>query len=142
MSRIHMMACGIIALVLALTISVGGRWMLVAAAQPSQNPAVIPHKELIYPRVKVLLFQDFITRFDTQTGQMSRFSGSLASESATGKWLPLVEPINEPNSGYLDLEHVRGATFLIDMVTGEVWVLRREGDAIGFWNHIVRGDRV
>ena len=93
---------------------------------------VINSPDLIFPRVRVINLDNTVTRFDTATGELLRFNGDLSGPSAKGLWLRLVRPVTQPTSGFLDVRQVGGGTFLIDLDTGQSWILRRN-TALGSW---------
>ena len=104
----------------------------VTAMQQGQ-PGVINSPDLIFPAARIIRFDNQIVRFDTTSGEMSRFSGTPSGGGASGTWLRFAREVNDSTSQFLDIRTVAGGAFLIDQVTGQTWVLRRAPGAIGTW---------
>lgn len=122
------------AIVLAAVMMIFGRSPSASAMQSGQIPSAINDPNLIFPDVRIIRFDTHVARLDTETGEISRFSGTLSGSSANGIWLRLVRPVSGSTSGFLDVKHVGGGTFLIDLATGQTWILRRgSGNSIGTW---------
>ena len=85
---------------------------------------VIQDPNLIVPRTRIIEFDEGVARFDTTTGSIDRFSGTLLGPNASGTWLRYARPVTS-TSGFLELQQIGDATFLVDSVTGNTWLLRR-----------------
>lgn len=107
-----------------------------AATAMQAGQGVINNPDLIVPAVRIIRFDDQIARFDTATGEMSRFSGTASGGGASGTWLRLARSVNDSTSQILEIRTVAGGTFLIDQVTGQTWVLRRAPGTIGTWINV------
>lgn len=111
-------------------------------AARAEQPMVVntSYGEVIVPRVRVIQWNDSVARFDTQTGAIHRFNGELDKPNVRGEWISHVPPIREATSGLLEIQtphgvHALEATFLVDVITGETWLLRRRGSNAA-WDHI------
>ena len=107
-----------------------------AVAMQSGQPGVISDPTLIVSATEILRLDNHIVRFDTTTGELSRFSGTATGGAANGLWIRIARPVSESTSQYLQLRRVGEAVFLIDQVTGDTWVLRRASGAIGSWVNV------
>ena len=81
----------------------------------------------IISRVRIINFNQSVARFDTVTGEIHRFNGDLGKPSVRCTWVPQVKGVKKKTSGFLEIQHAGGGTFLIDRVTGDSWLLRRRG---------------
>lgn len=120
-----------IILLFAATIAIG-QGIGTGGLPTSQGPGVINDSDLIFSRVRLVEFDGSVARLDTATGEVSRFSGQLTGTAARGSWLRLARPLTDQTSGFLELQQVGGAAFLVDVVTGDTWLLRRRG-SIASW---------
>lgn len=88
---------------------------------------------IVFPRVSIIQWGDVsVARFDSATGAVHRFSGDLDKPSTRAEWVLHVSPVRERTSGMLRFQqphgtHAMDAPFLIDVVTGDTWILRRRG---------------
>jgi hypothetical protein len=126
----------IFALVTALVLLLAtylGRSTATAMQQGVTPPAVVNNEGLIFPAMRIIRFDDQIARFDTATGELRRFTGTVSGGAANGTWVRLVRPVTGGTSGFLSIRVVGAGTFLVDDVTGDTWVLRRASGAIGTW---------
>lgn len=78
-------------------------------------------------KVRIINFDKSVARFDTSTGSIHELNGDLKNPSVRCTWTPHVKGVNKKTSGYLEIQHAGGGTFLVDRVTGDSWVLRRRG---------------
>ena len=108
----------------------------VATAMQAGQPGVINSPDLIVPTVRIFRFDDEVVRFDTTTGETSRFSGTISGGGATGTWLKFAKPVTGSTSQILQFRTIGGGAFLIDQVTGQTWVLRRAPGTIGTWINV------
>lgn len=124
------------ALALAIGVAVTAALIGVVGAQTSGSGRFVISPDgivdedtgLIFSRTRVFEFDDEILRFDSATGETFVFVGTVSGASATGTWRLRVRAVREPTSGFLELQRAGDGIFLIDVVTGDTWVLRqREG---------------
>jgi len=97
---------------------------------PRANQAV--SIEGVVPRMRVINFDQGLARFDSSTGAIARLNGNLDNASTQLTWSDFVRGVDR-SSGLMEIQQPRGvgnfadATFLVDIVTGDTWVLRRRG---------------
>lgn len=96
--------------------------------------------DLIVPRVRIIQWDDSVARFDTQTGAIHRFNGDLEKPNVRSEWISHVKPVRESTSSVLEIQKPAGvhsleATFLVDVISGETWILRRRGSNAG-WDKV------
>lgn len=88
----------------------------------------------VLSRVQIINLNDTIARVDTANGEVHLFSGDSRSPSSRGQWRLYADGVRN-SSGYLEVQlplgvEARGTAFLVDVVTGQTWVLtRRSGRA-------------
>ena len=82
-----------------------------------------------------------IARLDTRTGAVYRFRGDIENSSVTNTWELRVPPVHEETSGLLEIQQVapldrqgRLTTFLVDIVSGKTWILRRRANTNESWD--------
>ena len=92
------------------------------------------------PRTKVIAFDRTVALFDTATGAISEYNGSLDHPTPNSQWLPRIKGVGQETSGLLEIQRAEGVnavpqpTFLVDVITGETWILQRRGNAFeGAW---------
>ncbi len=114
----------------AVTITVG-----LGAVNNNPDGPVNNLSDSVFSRVQIMQFQNKVARFDTSTGAVQRFNGSLSPSNANGTWISFVQPVTTTTSGFLQIQEVDDATFLVDVVSGDTWILRRQGN-IGSWRKV------
>lgn len=132
---------------LAAMASFGMTWLFVivvfataafSAPQERTSPAF---RAYAVPVSQVISFQEGIGLLDTTTGSLFELRGNLDNPSATLSWFPRVEGV-EGGSGYLQVQSPRfnspDAVFLVDVVTGDTWILRDRGNKNGSWEPVSR----
>ncbi len=91
-----------------------------------------------------------VAKLDTRTGGVYRYRGDLKNPNVRGTWELRVAPPKESNSGMLEVQRIvfptavgtagdveaQVATFLVDIVTGQTWVLRLRASSNGSWDYI------
>ncbi|MCI0366634.1 MAG: hypothetical protein L0219_22445, partial [Phycisphaerales bacterium] len=87
----------------------------------------------IFPRTKIIKVDDVIVRFDTATGELFNFEGTLQGSNANGLFRNIAPPVSGSNSGVLEVKRIGQATFLIDVLTGETWILRQNSPNNASW---------
>lgn len=106
-----------------------------AAAQLGGDPGgnnVITQSD-IFSRVQLVEVGDGeILRLDTQTGALFRFRGETG-RNARGTFISVARPLRDENSGFLELQRVGSATFLVDVFTGQTWILRQRSATNAAW---------
>ena len=98
--------------------------------RPRANQAI--SIEGVVPRSRIINFDQGLARFDSGTGAMARLNGNLDNASTQMSWSEFAPGVSG-SSGLMEIQQPRGvgnfadATFLVDIVTGDTWVLRRRG---------------
>ena len=81
-----------------------------------------------------------IARLDTNTGAVYRFRGNVDNPSVRNTWELRVPAVKGENSGLLEIQRLEfgstQATFLVDVVTGNTWILRHRASSNGTWDPI------
>ena len=99
-----------------------------AVAQSGNQAVNVEIDQVIFPRVKIIQFDGAVSRFDTSTGEIHKFSGDMTGSDARGNWRLLARPLSQNTSGFLQVQEASNGVFLIDTQTGDTWVLRRRGN--------------
>ncbi|MCZ6612874.1 MAG: hypothetical protein O6941_09580 [Planctomycetota bacterium] len=95
-------------------------------------------------------FDSSIARLDTRTGAVHRFRGNVDNPSVRNTWEQRVAPVKGETSGLLEIQQVRPEkvtnqhdprprpleTFLVDIVTGDTWILRRRASTNATWDPV------
>lgn len=104
---------------------------VILGASRSASPGIHDRMlgDRVLPRVQIINFNDGVARFDTVTGEIHTFSGSLRDGNVRGQWRQHTRGVGQ-TSGFLQIQHpigveARDALFLVDVVTGETWSLTR-----------------
>lgn len=124
--RFHHFSAGLV--VLAIAVILGAT---VALAERSTQPSMFIDDagQPLVSRVQVIKFDNTVARFDRVTGELMEYNGDLTKLNVPGQWVPLVKPVRSGTAAVLEIQQpesaVPGATFLVDAVTGQTWVLRR-----------------
>jgi hypothetical protein len=96
-----------------------------------------------------------IARLDTRTGAVYRFRGDTTNPSVRNTWELRVPPVKEETSGILEIQRIIAphgeligrnpapievelvpSTFLVDVVTGDTWILRRRASTNASWDKV------
>ena len=123
--RIGRLGIGVAA---AAAIGIGAIFSTTSEAQqrrPRGND-VIATDEIIFSTVQIVELNGEIVRLDTDDGQLFEFSGSTG-DNARGTWRRMAQPVRGNTSGFLQIQQVGGAIFLVDRVDGRTWILRDRG---------------
>ena len=119
----------------SITLLVAG----VSAGRGDQHRARM-HDGYIVPASQIISFGDTIGRLDTETGAVYELRGNLRNASTPMHWKQRVAPLVEQTSGVLEIQRATfndpGATFLVDVVTGETWLLTDRASGNGLWQHV------
>lgn len=126
-----------LALTLAVVALIGAGAYSIPAEQSSWRTRDLPvvQNEAIVPAVRVIRLDETVGRLDTRTGELSRFKGNLRDSSGPGHWSTFAKGVSDSTSGVLDIDQARESTFLVDLVTGETWLLRRTANGAR-WDRI------
>lgn len=129
----------------ALGIGLGAGGMKVAQQYFVPGPSAT---QIIHLPGGNLRLDSDIARFDTRTGAIYRFRGNIEVASVTNDWELRVPPVKEPNSGILEIQRIASprptsegepqvfATFLVDVVTGQTWILRHRASTNASWDAV------
>ncbi|NNF42423.1 MAG: hypothetical protein HKN62_05135 [Phycisphaerales bacterium] len=100
----------------------------------------IDNAAYILPAAQIISYDDTVARLDTATGAVHRLRGNLDNSSVQNSWELRVGPVTGATSGLLEIQkvtfHETDETFLVDIVTGRTWVLRRRASTNGTWDEI------
>lgn len=111
---------------------------LVAAA-PLQMPTVRVFRTLATPVSQIISYGDGVGLLDTRNGAISELRGSLDNPSSQLSWFLRVEGV-EGTSGHLETQSPQfnrpDALFLVDVVSGDTWILRDRGNNNGSWESV------
>ncbi len=81
-----------------------------------------------------------IARLDTNTGAVYRFRGNIDNPSVRNTWELRVPAVKGETSGLLEIQRLEAGstqvTFLVDVVTGNTWILRNRASSNGSWDPI------
>lgn len=108
--------------VLALTLVTGAG---------GQGPSGADASRWMVPKSRIIAFDDTIGLLDTSNGAIHRLHGDARNPNVRSQWVAHVAPVSGVTSGVLQLQKPEGvntqsdATFLVDVVTGDTWLLRR-----------------
>jgi hypothetical protein len=126
----------------ATVLGVGLAAALIMGAGKLAVPSAVEDRvlaERVIPRVQIIQFNDSVARLDTATGELHLFTGDLRSPSSRGQWRLYANGVSG-SSGYLELQQPRGVEaqsglFLVDIVSGESWILTRRASR-ATWDHV------
>ena len=81
-----------------------------------------------------------IARLDTSTGAVYRFRGNIDNPSVRNTWELRVAAVKGETSGLLEIQRLAfgstQVTFLVDVVTGNTWILRNRASTNGSWDPV------
>jgi hypothetical protein len=81
-----------------------------------------------------------IARLDTTTGAIYRFRGNVENPSVKNTWELRVPPVSGKHSGLLEIQQAsigkRRTTFLVDIVDGRTWILRKRASTNASWDPV------
>ncbi len=108
--------------------------VIVAGAGPDRRMMYCSQSgDYVIPRVRIIAFDDSVALFDTRNGALYRFQGDLGNPAVRSVWVKHVPGLPQQTSGLMEIQKAEGvnphqdATFLVDVFTGETWILRRRG---------------
>jgi hypothetical protein len=97
-------------------------------------------RNYIVPAAQIISFNDTVGRLDTTTGAVHQLSGDLRNPSVRNEWELRVPAVSGETSGFLEIQRATfndpEAIFLVDIVTGKTWLLRRRGNDNGTWDPV------
>ena len=109
---------------------------LVAAAP--LGPARV-FRTLATPVTQIVSYGEGVGLLDTRNGAISELRGDLDNSSSRLSWFLRVEGV-EGTSGHLEMQSPQwnrpDALFLVDVMTGETWILRDRGNNNGTWESV------
>jgi hypothetical protein len=119
---------------IAVVLAIGTIAVVMGATSRGGSPRIEDRVigERVLSRVQIINFNDGVARFDSATGAIHTFSGDPRNPNVRGQWRLHVAGVNGRTSGFLQIQQplgveARDAAFLVDVVTGDTWVLRRRG---------------
>ena len=96
-------------------------------------------RTLATPVTQVVSYGEGVGLLDTRNGSISELRGSLDNQSSQLSWFLRVEGV-EGTSGHLEMQSPQfnrpDAVFLVDVMTGETWILRNRGNNNGSWEAV------
>ena len=98
----------------------------------------------VLPKSQVISWDDTVGLLDTTNGAVYRLSGQAHARqsvfdnpSVRVSWKQRVAPVKEGTSGYLEIQRSTfnrpDAKFLVDIVTGQTWILRARASSNRQW---------
>lgn len=94
-------------------------------------------------------FDSDIARLDTTTGAVYRFRGDADNPNVRNTWELRVPAVETATSGILEIQRIaipgslrddqlgpQEATFLVDVVTGDTWILRHRASTNASWDPV------
>lgn len=119
-----------------------------AVLAPSQSRFLFSASEIIILSGGNTKTDSDIARLNTTTGAIYRFRGDINNASVRNTWELRVPPVKKRTSGLLEIQQLvlpkrisaddpAGAdpavTFLVDLVTGDTWILRQRASTNASW---------
>ncbi len=121
-----------------------------AVLDPARNQFLFSATEIIdLPGGDVNLDSN-IARLDTRNGAIYRFRGNTDNPSVRNTWEMRVPPVTDETSGLLEIQTIvpakrtnvhdpterDPAVFLVDIVNGSTWILRRDASTNARWDAV------
>ncbi|MHC4990779.1 MAG: hypothetical protein ACYTGC_07335 [Planctomycetota bacterium] len=89
---------------------------------------------------QIISFDDTIGLLDTSNGAIYRLAGNLDNASSRLQWQRRVAPVAGSTSGLLEIQKATfnrpDATFLVDIATGQTWILRQRAGQNRSWEPV------
>jgi hypothetical protein len=127
----------------AQSLAVLGMVALVIAAPGAggQDDSTVPGlRSLFLPAARIISLDETVGLLETTSGAVYRLNGNLDNSSAALTWQLRVPPVSGPTSGLLEIQRPDfnrpDATFLVDIVSGRTWILRRRAAETGTWEPV------
>lgn len=112
--------------------------IMVAAAPPLKRTSPVYRVHTV-PVSQVISYGEGVGLLDTRSGAIAELRGNLDNPSSKLSWFPRVEGV-DGTSGYLQIQSPQfnrpDASFLVDVVTGNTWILRDRGNNNGSWEEV------
>jgi len=109
---------------------------LAAAPADRMSPAF---RAYAVPVSQVISYGTGVGLLGTRSGAIAELRGNLDNQSSQLSWFPRVEGV-DGSSGYLQIQSPQfnrpDASFLVDVVTGDTWILRNRGNNNGSWEPV------
>lgn len=94
----------------------------------------------IVPAAQIISFDDTVGMLDTATGAIYKIRGNLDNASVKNTWQMRVRPVDGATSGLLEIQRPvfdkPDAIFLVDIVTGKTWILRKRASSNRSWEPV------
>jgi hypothetical protein len=148
----HVRKWGLLSICAAIIgVGAGAGGMSVARQYFVQGPSAT--QIVLLPGGNVLNSSD-IARLDTRTGAVYRFRGDTTKPGVRNTWELRVAPVDEKTSGILEIQRIIAphgelgrnpatidvelvpSTFLVDVVTGDTWILRHRASTNATWDKV------
>lgn len=89
---------------------------------------------------QVISWDETVGMLDTRTGAIYRLRGNLEKTSIRNNWEQRVPAVTGPHSGMLEIQRATfnhpEATFLVDVVEGHTWILKRTASTNRRWQRV------
>lgn len=94
----------------------------------------------LLPAYEIIRFGELpngVGRLDTSTGAIWRFHGDLRKSNVRSQWVKAggVAGVTNRPAGSLQIQEAAGAIFLVDVLTGESWILKDRGTGLA-WDEV------
>lgn len=110
------------------------------AVLAGSRPAFVP--AAYFPAAQIFAFNEGIGKLDTRTGEIFELRGNLDNASTQVSWFSRVRPVVR-SSGTLQVQRADfnrpDAIVLVDLQTGDTWLLRARGNNNASWESISNG---
>jgi len=113
-----------------------------AAKSPREARSTFESYRGFLPASQIISFDDTVGLLDTTTGAVYRLVGNLDNPSTRPHWELRVGPVSDETSGYLEIQRPTfshdhpEAAFLVDVMTGQTWLLTRRASSNGRWDRL------
>jgi hypothetical protein len=119
-----------------LGLVIAGIGVAIGAGRQGASIADPTARVFVVPATQIISWNDTVARMDTTTGAIYIFKGSLRNESSIAQWEERVPGVRGETSGYLQMQRPLfdpDVTFLVDVVNGNTWILRRRSGDTATW---------
>jgi hypothetical protein len=117
--------------------AIGAAAIIIATVAPGQNGGGgIVAVDNIFPAARVIEIDDEVALFNTATGEIQKIRGQRTGPGATGNLFNFAQPVNGSTSGFLQIQRAKGGTFLVDLISGDIWILRVASENSASWRAI------
>lgn len=120
-----------------VALGAGAAAVLLGGAKGTNRPPIVltATGDQLLSAVRIIRLDDTVARFDSTTGELMRFRGSLDRPNVRSVWEREAPAVRAKTSGLLDIQEAAGSLFLVDVMTGDTWILRRRGVNLA-WDYI------